>query len=575
MSGDGSRYSEREFEALQPLFYPDDEEEEVSLRSPDSVPLGEDMWKKFELFPSPPTSPSQEWLFPGQVPAMYARLPIGRDPLDWASDLLLMCPETDLSDDEDPGVQRATETHLPPWNLESVIIQDCMWNGSSPKQNPDGTEKEEEAAGAPVSAPPRPAGAPSAMEEDPAMRCVDPTILFPFPVNNEKTSGASRSITPSSPGTSVTMTTAVPVRSRSPPRPDEEESEVAEEVHITVKKNPESSNKLVTSVRIAMRPKNAESTKINLMHGEGAPSHQQPYAAPSPSVTTEVGAPPPKKPKDEAPRPLASTMPRLVRSSSCQGNLMHGKGTPAQPQRHYEAPSPSVKGEVVAPLPKKPTDAAPHLLLRTMPRLVKSSSCQIIQMPENPAAQQQPYEALSPSVETKVVAPRPKEPKEEAPRQLMRIVPPQLKICNLQGDVILEISNPAPQQGPYAASSPTADVAQSAKRPKTKAAGSRGGGGGQRSALENCIFSILQQKILHNTLERQRRHDMRASFITLRNHVPGLVRQDNVPKVVILTKATNYIHSLNAEEQRLLEEKRALEKKRQQLLQEIEKARPG
>uniref|UniRef100_A0A8D2P222 BHLH domain-containing protein n=1 Tax=Zosterops lateralis melanops TaxID=1220523 RepID=A0A8D2P222_ZOSLA len=59
----------------------------------------------------------------------------------------------------------------------------------------------------------------------------------------------------------------------------------------------------------------------------------------------------------------------------------------------------------------------------------------------------------------------------------------------------------------------------------------------------------------HNILERQRRNDLRSSFLTLRDHVPELVKNEKAAKVVILKKATEYVHSLQAEEQKLLLEK--------------------
>uniref|UniRef100_A0A8C0HQS9 BHLH domain-containing protein n=2 Tax=Accipitrinae TaxID=8955 RepID=A0A8C0HQS9_9AVES len=52
----------------------------------------------------------------------------------------------------------------------------------------------------------------------------------------------------------------------------------------------------------------------------------------------------------------------------------------------------------------------------------------------------------------------------------------------------------------------------------------------------------------HNILERQRRNDLRSSFLTLRDHVPELVKNEKAAKVVILKKATEYVHSLQAED---------------------------
>ena len=69
-----------EFDSLQPCFYPD--EDDFYFGGPDSTPPGEDIWKKFELLPTPPLSPSRA--FPEHSP----------EPPNWATEMLL--PEADL-----------------------------------------------------------------------------------------------------------------------------------------------------------------------------------------------------------------------------------------------------------------------------------------------------------------------------------------------------------------------------------------------------------------------------------------------------------------------------------------------
>uniref|UniRef100_A0A8C9NIE7 Transcription regulator Myc N-terminal domain-containing protein n=1 Tax=Serinus canaria TaxID=9135 RepID=A0A8C9NIE7_SERCA len=55
-----SKNPDLEFDSLQPCFYPD--EDDFYLCGPDSAPPGEDIWKKFELLPTPPLSPSRAGL---------------------------------------------------------------------------------------------------------------------------------------------------------------------------------------------------------------------------------------------------------------------------------------------------------------------------------------------------------------------------------------------------------------------------------------------------------------------------------------------------------------------------------
>ncbi|XP_044515180.1 N-myc proto-oncogene protein [Gracilinanus agilis] len=77
----------------------------------------------------------------------------------------------------------------------------------------------------------------------------------------------------------------------------------------------------------------------------------------------------------------------------------------------------------------------------------------------------------------------------------------------------------------------------------------------------------------HNILERQRRNDLRSSFLTLRDHVPELARNDKAAKVVILKKATEYVRALQAQEQQLQLDKKRLIAKQEQLLHKMAHAR--
>uniref|UniRef100_A0A8C0GMC7 Transcription regulator Myc N-terminal domain-containing protein n=1 Tax=Chelonoidis abingdonii TaxID=106734 RepID=A0A8C0GMC7_CHEAB len=128
---------ELEFDYLQPCFYPD--QDDFSLCSPDSASPGEDIWKKFELLPTPPLSPSGAGLQvnpAGGDPLPWAGVALGgfrsHDPLDWPSKLLLPA-EADLWGSTDEGDLFKTglgESN----NLSSIIFQDCMWSGFSAHQ---------------------------------------------------------------------------------------------------------------------------------------------------------------------------------------------------------------------------------------------------------------------------------------------------------------------------------------------------------------------------------------------------------------------------------------------------------
>ncbi|MEE6476856.1 hypothetical protein FKM82_011246 [Ascaphus truei] len=465
MPGVVSKNPDLEFDSLQPCFYPD--EDDFYLCGPDSAPPGEDIWKKFELLPTPPLSPSRaglqsDPLSPGQGYLLEYGLP--GDALDWASELLLLPPEADLLGGSGWGLLQGTELGLSPSNLKSIIIQDCMWSGFSAREKLERAvnEKLGKAAGtmegATQSQPCTTTTASTVpgrgeVMSNPTSHCVDPAVVFPFPVNKGETcrgaqggAVAASSVT-SSPCTSTTAPTSVaPARSctqscrtstssgdESHSDSDEEEEEEEEEGEeeededddedeedeeeeidvVTVEKRRTSSNKSVPSLTITVRPKKASAASAKTAQNEVilkrcAPVHQQHnYAAPSPYVEPEEVAPPQKKQKSEAPRLVKSVM-----------------------------------------------------------------------------------------------------------------------------------------------------------QPKSKS-----------SSPRNYDSEDSERRRNHNILERQRRNDLRSSFLTLRDHVPELVKNDKAAKVVILKKATEYIHSLQADEQKLLQDKEKLQIRQQQLLKKIEHTR--
>ncbi|XP_057287834.1 N-myc proto-oncogene protein [Pezoporus wallicus] len=440
MPGMVSKNPDLEFDSLQPCFYPD--EDDFYLCGPDSAPPGEDIWKKFELLPTPPLSPSRAGLQeqpPGGGPGPWGGAALGgcrpADPLDWASELLLLPPEADLWGSSDGGDFFETGLGVTN-NLNSIIIQDCMWSGFSAREKLERAVSEKlqgKAPAAAAAAPPPPPGAaatgsPAATASGRAElggtvpECVDPAVVFPFPVNKREAAVGRAAAVAVGGGTP---------RSGRPPRPagdsrassssgddtlsdsddeDEEEEDEEEEIDVvTVEKRRSSSNKAVTTLTITVRPKNTTFPSVRTQQNElilkrCAPIHQQHnYAAPSPYMDSEE-APPQKKLKTEVPRPVKPTIPPKSKSSS--------------------------------------------------------------------------------------------------PR--------------------------------------------------------------------NSDSEDSERRRNHNILERQRRNDLRSSFLTLRDHVPELVKNEKAAKVVILKKATEYVHSLQAEEQKLLLEKEKLRARQEQLLKKIE-----
>ncbi|KAG8451646.1 hypothetical protein GDO86_003731 [Hymenochirus boettgeri] len=79
----------------------------------------------------------------------------------------------------------------------------------------------------------------------------------------------------------------------------------------------------------------------------------------------------------------------------------------------------------------------------------------------------------------------------------------------------------------------------------------------------------LAKRKNHNYLERKRRNDLRSRFLALREEVPSLARSSKTPKVVVLSKATEYLKGLVIQEQHLSAEKLKLWSRHQQLLRRL------
>ena len=63
---------------------------------------------------------------------------------------------------------------------------------------------------------------------------------------------------------------------------------------------------------------------------------------------------------------------------------------------------------------------------------------------------------------------------------------------------------------------------------------------------------------LHNSLERQRRIDLKNAFDTLKVCVPSIAASDKASKLLILTKARDFCTSLGSTEAQLRREKERL-----------------
>ena len=209
-------YPADDYDAFQPCFFKAEIEDDFY----DSPAPSEDIWKKFELLPNPPTSPKHEPLYsPLGNNNNWDKLQMVSDVLDSDSSYLtetlvyplLQSPHSsgamspgafssvssgeDSADDSDSNCSEcvlSTSTCLRCIPLGSKLIQDCMWSGLNlPKElksSASSTQKSttsynrSNSTGSVDSQRSR-----SSLSEssDTINRsdCVDPTAVFPFPVN--------------------------------------------------------------------------------------------------------------------------------------------------------------------------------------------------------------------------------------------------------------------------------------------------------------------------------------------------------------------------------------------------------
>ncbi|XP_041716917.2 N-myc proto-oncogene protein isoform X1 [Coregonus clupeaformis] len=491
-----SKHSDMEFDSLQPCFYPD--EDYFYFCGPDSAPPGEDIWKKFELLPTPPLSPSRAAL-PGELASASvgnsgdsAEGPMGfglGNPLgcDWTSELLFL-PEEDIWGASDGDLFGSSALNN---NPNSIIIQDCMWSGFSAREKLERVVTEKlgkaisTAAACGVSKNVTTAAvittkAPELSRSE--SECVDPTIVFPFPVN--KRNGSSSSTSSRCPHGTIPASTAhcsaKEIQSDSEDEDDDEEEEDEDEEEegeddsdgeeidvVTVEKRRGLSLLATGTVTISVRPKT------------GATSG----GVASSGVVSR----------------FVSNRGSAGSNGYCQELIMK-QSSVHQQQHNYAAPSPYASDDDHAPPSKKhKTSDAPRQPSRTLSSSSSSSS------------------------------------------------PSSLTSC-----------------GSFA----MATAGSKRKRNASGDSSTRSGGSSGNSDSEDS-----ERRRNHNILERQRRNDLRSSFLTLRDHVPELARNEKAAKVLILKKAAEYVSSLEVDELRLTQEKDRLQARRQQLMRRLEQAR--
>ncbi|KAM6899280.1 protein L-Myc-1b [Xenentodon cancila] len=299
MPGIGStvpRYENWDMDHLdhyQHYFYDNHDPDEDFFKS--TAP-SEDIWKKFELVPTPPMSPIRSVEGSGKVGLLYPSL---GDKLEWVSQFL---GQEDEQLQDLPCKLAATNDSF--GNLSSIIIQDCMWSSFSAGQQLERVVGErcapcpgmgaaaKVAACANVTSPGRAQGT---LSDPPALSsmaadCVDPAAVLTFPV----TSGCKKQVSSGSESQSDS----------SDEEDDKDEDEEEIDVVTVEHKRQRKPRRLVNTrkpVTITVRadPHDPGMKRFHIS------IHQQQhnYAAPSPDTLPAVSEPPRKKVRQEASAP--------------------------------------------------------------------------------------------------------------------------------------------------------------------------------------------------------------------------------------------------------------------------------
>ena len=175
-----SKNYDYDYDSMQPYFYYDNEEEDFYPQQLQPPAPSEDIWKKFELLPTPPLSPSRR-------PSLSSLFPSTADQLEMVTEFL---------GDDVVNQSIICDADYSQNLLKSIIIQDCMWSGFSAAAKLEKVVSErlaslhaarkESAAGECA----EPAGAAawrlnSSYLQDlntAASECIDPSVVFPYPI---------------------------------------------------------------------------------------------------------------------------------------------------------------------------------------------------------------------------------------------------------------------------------------------------------------------------------------------------------------------------------------------------------
>ena len=115
--------------------------------------------------------------------------------------------------------------------------------------------------------------------------------------------------------------------------------------------------------------------------------------------------------------------------------------------------------------------------------------------------------------------------------------------------------------------SSSSNSSNSSKRPRSSGSGESGSSSPRKRCSRAASDSedSCEKRSQHNSMERQRRVDLRNAFEFLRSLIPDLEATDRAAKVVILKKAANFCQCLTNREKQFVADKDALQKRQEML----------
>ncbi|XP_048866937.1 transcriptional regulator Myc-B isoform X2 [Brienomyrus brachyistius] len=174
-----SRNYDYDYDSIQPYFF--DDEEDFYQQQPGQLQppaLSEDIWKKFELLPTPPLSPSRRSSLTGPLPSKADQLEM----------------VTELLGDDVVSQSFICNADYSQSFRKYIIIQDCMWSGFSAAAKLEKVVSERLASLQAARKEP-PATEPGLPElNSSASECIDPSVVFPFALTE---CGKTGKVTPS------------------------------------------------------------------------------------------------------------------------------------------------------------------------------------------------------------------------------------------------------------------------------------------------------------------------------------------------------------------------------------------